>query len=89
MNAGKIIVTIAWLLCIVSFLLPAASTAATFGRSLFWLLAVVHAIECVVFLPALRRAGGPLLPHLAQTFAFGYLHLREIRGAEADAAPNP
>ena len=89
MNAGKIIVAIAWLLCIVSFLLPAASTAATLGRSLFWLLAVIHAIECVVFLPALRRAGGPLLPHLAQTFAFGYLHLRGIRGPEADAPTSP
>ena len=89
MKAGKIIVAIAWVLCIVAFLLPAASTAATLGRSLFWLLVLIHAVECVVFLPALRRAGGPLLPHLAQTFAFGYLHLGEIRGSEAGASPNP
>jgi uncharacterized protein YhhL (DUF1145 family) len=80
-NTGKAVLAVVWALCIAAFFMPADSTAAVLGRGLFWLLIVVHAIECVVFLPALRRAGGPLLPHLAKTFAYGFLHLREVRGS--------
>jgi uncharacterized protein YhhL (DUF1145 family) len=51
---------------------------ARLGRIVFWLLVVVHTIECVVYLPTLERAGGSLTWHLVQTFLFGIAHLREI-----------
>ena len=53
------------------------------GQRLFWGLVIVHAIECVVFLPKLRAAGGSLGNHLVQTMLFGILHARNL----GEAAP--
>ena len=79
MNTGKALVGLVWVLCVAAFLMPPDWTAASLGRSLFWLLVVVHAIECVVFLSTLKRAPGPLSAHLVQTMLYGLFHLREIR----------
>ena len=68
-----------WVACIASFFLP-ASTLALLGQRLFWGLVIVHAIECVVFLPKLRRAGGSLANHLAQTMVFGFFYARDLGG---------
>ena len=43
-------------------------------------LLIVHAIECLVFLPRLRAAGGSLGHHLVQTLLFGFLHVRAPAG---------
>ncbi len=48
---------------------------------ILWVLVVAHGIECVVFMPLLRRAPGPLAGHLVQTFVFGDAHVREVRAA--------
>ena len=48
----------------------------------FWILVVVHAVECAVFLPRLRAAGGSLANHLVQTFLFGIAHVSTLPGAE-------
>jgi uncharacterized protein YhhL (DUF1145 family) len=80
----KNIVIALWVASIAAFLFPATSTLALMGQRLFFGLLIVHAIECVVFLPKLRRAGGSLANHLAQTMVFGFLHAREI-GGDANA----
>jgi uncharacterized protein YhhL (DUF1145 family) len=76
----KAIVIGLWVACIAAFFLPATSTLAFVGQRLFWGLVIVHAIECVVFLPKLRRAGGSLANHLAQTMVFGFFYARDLGG---------
>ena len=72
-----------WALCALAFLGPADSGAATLGTRIFWVLVAAHAVECLVFLPKLRRAPGPLGSHLVQTFVFGILHVRDLSGSQA------
>ena len=69
-----------WIACLVALFLPATSTLVWLGQHLFWGLVIVHAIEFVVFLPRLRRAGGSLAYHLGQTMLFGILHARNVGG---------
>ena len=76
----KALVVALWIASFVALFLPATSTLAWLGQRLFWGLVIVHAIECVVFLPKLRNAGGSLASHLAQTMVFGFLHAREVGG---------
>jgi uncharacterized protein YhhL (DUF1145 family) len=80
--APKWIVLGAWLLGALCFLAPGAGGLVAVGRTIFWMLVVVHAIECVIFLPRLRRAPGSLARHLQQTFLYGILHVREIPASQ-------
>ena len=79
----KMAVLVLWAACIAAFFLPATSSLAVPGQRLFWGLVIVHAIECVVFLPRLRRAGGSLAHHLVQTMIFGMFHARSVGNARA------
>ena len=47
----KYAVLVLWAACLAAFFLPATSPFAVPGQRLFWGLMIVHAIECVVFLP--------------------------------------
>ena len=67
-----------WVACLASFALPAGSFWATYGPRLFVALVLAHAIECAIFLPRLRRAGGSLAHHLVQTLLFGIVHVRTL-----------
>ena len=78
MHPGKIVLIATWALCLTSFVVAPQSTAAGFGRIVFWGMAAIHVIECLIFLPAIRRAQGGVASNLAQVFAFGFLHLQEI-----------
>jgi len=82
LSGPKWVVLGAWGLGALSFLGPGEAGLISFGRTLFWVLVVVHAIECLVFLPRLRRAPGSLASHLRQTFLFGILHVREIPASQ-------
>jgi len=75
---AKLVVGAVWLLCLVAFFLPDTSALALPGRRLFYGLLIVHAIECLVFLPRLRAAGGSLARHLVQTLLFGLFHVRTL-----------
>ena len=77
--APKAIVAALWIWGSVSLLLPPSQVVFAAGRRLFWLLAIVHAIECLVFLPRLRRAEGSLTQHLLMTFVFGIAHVRTLQ----------
>ena len=79
----KYAVLVLWAACLAAFFLPATSPFAVPGQRLFWGLMIVHAIECVVFLPRLRRAGGSLAHHLVQTMIFGMFHARSVGNARA------
>jgi uncharacterized protein YhhL (DUF1145 family) len=80
---GKTVVGVIWVWSIACLLAPALPLASA-GRAVFWILVVVHAIECVAFLPRLRGAGGSLANHLLQTFLFGIAHVSTLpRAAES------
>ena len=83
----KFAVLVLWAACLAAFFLPATSSLALPGQRLFWGLVIVHAIECVVFLPRLRRAGGSLAHHLVQTMIFGMFHARNVGGAAPASHP--
>jgi uncharacterized protein YhhL (DUF1145 family) len=76
-SSPRIAVLVLWLALLASFLVS-DSTLASVGRVVFFLLVAVHVVECLVFLPRLRRAPGSLASHLAQTFVFGIVHVREL-----------
>lgn len=78
---AKMAVIVAWLLGFGALFLTPGSTPAVLGGWLLGILAVVHAVECVVFLPRLRRARGSLPSHILRTFVFGILHVRELEAA--------
>ena len=75
-------IVVVWVACLAAFFLPASAWTVP-GQRLFWAILVVHAIECVAFLPRLRRAGGSLGNHLAQTLLFGYVHVRGVGAGPA------
>lgn len=77
---AKIVIGMTWLFATACFFEPlASSSAGPFGRSLFAVLAVVHAVECVAFLGVLRKSPRPLLGELWQTFLFGLAHVSAVR----------
>lgn len=80
MGFAKMVVAAAWVLAIVSLLVPSTTNVVWTGRGLFWFLVIAHAAECLIFLPALRRARGSLGEHLAKTMVFGVFYVRELRG---------
>lgn len=76
----KIALVLVWIVCAAAFVVPEAAWTVP-ARRLFFALIVVHAVECVAFLPRLRAAGGSLAQHVVQTMFFGFLHLRTLRAS--------
>jgi uncharacterized protein YhhL (DUF1145 family) len=77
---GKGILGATWLFATACFFPPLENGAAAgFGQSLFAVLVIVHAVECVAFLGLLRKTGRPLLGELWQTFLFGIVHVSRVR----------
>ena len=81
----KIIVGAAWLFGLLSLAMGGGGVW-TVGRFVFWFLLVAHAVECAVFLPRLRAAGGSLAGHLLQTFLFGIAHVQTLPRPDAEGA---
>ena len=65
-----------WLYAVLCFFAPLP--LAGLGRLVFWVLLVTHAVECAVFLPRMRAAGGSLAHHLVQVMLFGVFHARSL-----------
>ena len=77
---GKAVLGAVWLFATACFFPPLETSAAgTLGRSLFGVLAITHAIECVAFLGTLRKSSRPLIEELWQTFLFGIVHVSALR----------
>ena len=86
MSPLKLGVAASWVFAIVAMFLFAGSAVGTVGKILFWFLVVAHAIECVVFLPKLKRAPGGLGPNLIQVFLFGVIHMKELQESSGSDA---
>ena len=83
---GRTAVAGVWIACVAIVLFAPGTQAAVAAQGVFWIMVVTHVIECIVFLPRLRRAGGSLGSNLLQTFVFGVFHLRTLaRRPSADA----
>jgi len=79
-STAKTILGATWLFTTACFFPPLESTSlAGFGRTLFTVLAVVHAVECIAFLGVLRKSPRPLYVELWQTFLFGIVHVSIVR----------
>jgi uncharacterized protein YhhL (DUF1145 family) len=75
----KVVTIGTWLLAAAAFLMPPSSTFGGLGRTLFYLLFAIHALECVAFLGALRRTGRPLVLEVMNTLFFGVIHYIEVK----------
>jgi len=84
----KIGVIATWLVAATGFLFPPETTFGTVGRALFWLLIVVHAVECAVFYGTLKRTGRPIAFELLQTMLFGVIHYGEAKVLAEAASPS-
>ena len=77
---GKAVIGAVWLFATACFFPPLESSAAGgLGRSLFGVLAITHAIECVAFLGTLRKSPRPLIGELWQTFLIGIVYVSALR----------
>jgi uncharacterized protein YhhL (DUF1145 family) len=79
MGVAKAAIALLWMLCVASFFAPSSLGAASWWRTLFWLLLIAHTAESLVFLRTLRSASGSLGSHLVQTLLFGMIHIRELQ----------
>ena len=80
LSIAKAVIGSIWLIATACFFPPlAASAIGSVGRTLFVVLAVVHVIECIVFLGVLRKSSRPLAEELWQTFLFGVVHVSVVR----------
>ena len=77
---GKAMLGITWLFATACYFPPLDGTAAgPGGRALFGVLSAVHAVECLFFLPVLRKSARPLIQEIWQTFLFGIVHVSTLR----------
>jgi len=78
MSAPKVLLLGVWILCLIALVTGGGGWFLALCRRVFWLMAVVHGIECLAFLGRLRQAPGSLASNLGQTLVFGFLHIREL-----------
>lgn len=85
MSPLKLAVAASWVFAIVLMLFFGGSLG-TLGKVVFGILVVIHGIECLVFLPKLKRAPGGLAANLLQVFLFGAVHVRELQEQQGAAS---
>jgi len=77
---GKIVIGTLWLFATACFFpIFESQEFVGFGQTLFGVLAVVHAFECIAFLGVLKQSPRPLAGELWQTFLFGIVHVSIVR----------
>ncbi len=75
----KLLVLVTWFLGAAGFLFPPDTSFGSAGRTLFFVLATVHLVECGFFFRTLQRTGRPLGMELLNTLLFGVVHFAEAR----------
>jgi len=75
---GKVILIIVWLCTIAAFFVAPRSTPSQVLRFVFWIMAIVHTAQFIIFLPKMLAAPGSFVGHLVRTILFGYLHVRKV-----------
>ncbi len=75
---GKGVLIVVWLVALAAFFVAPKSTLSQAGRVVFWLMAIIHTAQFIIFLPKFLAAPGSFVGHLLRTMLFGYLHVREV-----------
>jgi len=83
MSAAKIVLLVVYAVLAGLALTQGDSTTGAWALRILGILAVVHAIETVVFFKLCKAAGGSLPSHLLSVFLFGVLHANELKAAQA------
>jgi uncharacterized protein YhhL (DUF1145 family) len=75
---GKVVLIVVWLFALAAFFVAPKSTLSQAGRFVFWLMAIIHTAQFIIFMPKFLAAPGSFVGHLLRTLLFGYLHVREV-----------
>lgn len=79
MSAGKIGCLVLYAVLAMLAITQAGTSVATMAVWALLVLAVVHAIEMLIFFRLCQRASGSLPGNLLQVFLFGYFHTVEMK----------
>ena len=79
MSAGKIGSLVLYVALAMVAITQAGTSAATLAVWVLLVLAVVHAIEMLIFFRLCQSASGSLPGNLLQVFLFGYFHTVEMK----------
>lgn len=89
MTASKMLTLIIWAACGASLFIDSESFYVRGGQLIFWILLIAHAIECVAYLPTMRRVGGSMGMHMLQTLLFGFLYYQELKSRDQAQESSP
>ena len=79
-SLARFSIAMAWLFAAACFFFPLYDMGiGEVGRILFWVLLGTHAVECMIFLPTLRKTDRPLVRELFGTLIFGVLHFGQVK----------
>lgn len=85
MSIGKICMIVAWLAMLSAFfVLPDHSLGGRIGRIAFFVTAIAHVAEFLIYRPTLRQAEGTMNHHFLQVLIFGVFHYREVEAELAE-----
>jgi uncharacterized protein YhhL (DUF1145 family) len=85
MSAAKIVLLLIYAVLAVLALTQGESGVGAWSLRILVILAVVHAIETLVFFRLCKAAGGSLPGHLVSVFLFGVLHVNELKAKQGAA----
>jgi uncharacterized protein YhhL (DUF1145 family) len=75
-----------WLIILLNALMPFGEPAHTILNWTGLALIASHAIETLIYLPMIRRAGGSAAMHIVQVMLFGYGHFLVLRQQTGEPA---
>jgi uncharacterized protein YhhL (DUF1145 family) len=85
MSAAKIVLLLIYAVLAVLALTQGETGVGAWSLRILVVLAVVHAIETLVFFRLCKAAGGSLPGHLLSVFLFGVLHANELKAKQRAA----
>ena len=83
MSAGKIVALVLYAVLAGLALTQGGTQLGSIANWIILGLIAIHALEVVIFFKLCREAGGSLAGHLLQVFAFGVIHVKELKTASA------
>lgn len=82
MSAGKIVLLVIYAVLAALAITQGGTPSGDWSLKIIGILAIVHAIEVLVFFKACKEAPGSLAGNLVSVFLFGVLHVKELKAAQ-------
>lgn len=89
MTASKVATLIIWIACGATLFVNSESFYIRGGQLIFWILLIAHCIECIAYLPTMRRVGGSMSIHILQTLLFGIVYYQQLKSREPAQESSP